>query len=148
MSNRLILTNFYNFDSIYFSLPFFKITSIGCTCKACAASSSEKINIDFVCEIVNFGSPNLIILKKKVKEYNKISQYFHNIFIFRIRIDILFYFIWGKCYIHNIFRTNSKWQVIISFKLITLLLLFSKHLFSVVIGHSSYSASWINKRVE
>ena len=91
MSNRLILTNFYNFDSIYFSLPFFKITSIGCTCKACAASSSEKINIDFVCEIVNFGSPNLIILKKKVKEYNKISQYFHNIFIFRIRID--FYFI-------------------------------------------------------
>ena len=42
----------------------------------CAASSSEKINIDFVCEIVNFVSPNLIILKKKSK--NAIKN--HNIF--------------------------------------------------------------------
>ena len=51
-------------------------TSIGWTCKARAASSSEKINIDFVCEIVNFGSPNLIILKKKSKNTTK----YHNIF--------------------------------------------------------------------
>ena len=35
------------------------------------ASNSEKINIDFVCKIVNFGSPNLIILKKKFKNTTK-----------------------------------------------------------------------------
>ena len=38
--------------------------------------SSEKININFVSEIVNFGSPNLIILKKKFKNITK----YHNIF--------------------------------------------------------------------
>ena len=41
-----------------------------------AAPSSEKINIDFVCEIVNFDSPNLTILKKKSKNTTK----YHNIF--------------------------------------------------------------------
>ena len=40
------------------------------------ASSSEKINIDFVCEVVNFGSSNLIILKRKFKNTIK----YHNIF--------------------------------------------------------------------
>ena len=45
-------------------------------CKARAAPSSEKINIDFVCETVNFCSPNLIILKKKSKNTTK----YHNIF--------------------------------------------------------------------
>ena len=97
--------------------------------------SSEKINIDFVCETVNFGSPNLTILKKKFKNTTK----FHNIFTISSFLGseyIFFYFIWEKCYIHNIFKTNSKWQVIIGFKLITLLLLFSKHLFLVVVGHS------------
>ena len=54
----------------------FIFTSIGCTCKAHAAPSCEKINIDFVCETVNFGSPNLIILKKKSKNTTK----YHNIF--------------------------------------------------------------------
>ena len=29
--------------------------------------SSEKINIDFVCEIVNFSSPNLIIFTYMIK---------------------------------------------------------------------------------
>ena len=53
-----------------------KVTSIGCTSKALAASSSEKINIDFVCEIVNFGSPNLIILKKRK---SKSTTKYHNI---------------------------------------------------------------------
>ena len=48
--------------------------------------SSERININFVCEIVIFYSPNLIILKKKSKNITK----YHNIFIFRIRIDIFF----------------------------------------------------------
>ena len=38
--------------------------------------SSEKINIDFVCEIVNFDLSNLIILKKKSKNTIK----YHNIF--------------------------------------------------------------------
>ena len=38
--------------------------------------SSEKINIDFVCETMNFGSPNLTILKKKSKNTTK----YHNIF--------------------------------------------------------------------
>ena len=116
---------------------------------AARASNNEKISIDFMYEIMNFNSPNLIILKKKSKNTTKyhniftissFSQYFHNIFVFRIRIlalDIYFLnFIWEKCYIHNIFKTNSKWQVIIGFKLITLLLLFSKHLFSVVVCHS------------
>ena len=51
--------------------------SIGCTCKAHAVSTSEKINIDFVGKIVNFGSLNLIILKKKSKNTTK----YHNIFI-------------------------------------------------------------------
>ena len=55
---------------------FLRNTSTGYTCKARAASSSEKINIDFVCEIVNFGSLNLIILKKKSKNTIK----YHNIF--------------------------------------------------------------------
>ena len=41
-----------------------------------AVSSSEKINIDFVCKIVNFGSLNFIILKKKSKNTTK----YHNIF--------------------------------------------------------------------
>ena len=41
-----------------------------------AAPSSEKINIDFVYETVNFGSPNLTILKKKSKNKTK----YHNIF--------------------------------------------------------------------
>ena len=50
--------------------------SIGCTCKARAVSTSKKINIDFVDEIVNFDSLNLIILKKKFK--NTIKYY--NIF--------------------------------------------------------------------
>ena len=45
-------------------------------CKARAAPSSEKINIDFVCETVNFCSPNLILLKKKSKNTTK----YHNIF--------------------------------------------------------------------
>ena len=40
------------------------------------AASSEKINIDFVCEIMNFGSLNLIILNKKSKNITK----YHNIF--------------------------------------------------------------------
>ena len=39
--------------------------------------NSEKINIDFVYEIVNFSSPNLVILKKKSKNTTK----YHNIFI-------------------------------------------------------------------
>ena len=52
------------------------ITSVGCTCKARAAPSSEKINTNFVCEIVNFGSLNLIILKKKFKNTTK----YYNIF--------------------------------------------------------------------
>ena len=43
---------------------------------AAHASSSEKINIDFAYEILNFGSSNLIILKKKSK--NTIKH--HNIF--------------------------------------------------------------------
>ena len=34
--------------------------------KARAASSSEKINIDFVCEIVNFGSLKFDYIKKEV----------------------------------------------------------------------------------
>ena len=54
----------------------YKFTSL----PARAASSSEKINIDFVCEIVNFGSLNLIILKKKSNNTKKIiifSQYLH-----------------------------------------------------------------------
>ena len=59
-----------------FLVTTFIVTSIGCTCKARAASSGEKINIDFVCEIMNFGSPNLIILKKKSKNITK----YHNIF--------------------------------------------------------------------
>ena len=83
-------------------LPLFIYTSIGCMCKARAASSIEKINIDFEYEIVNFGLPNLIILKKKSKNTIK----YHNIFIFRIWIDFFFL---EKYYIHNIFRTNSKW---------------------------------------
>ena len=58
------------------ALPLFIYTSIGSTC----TSSIEKINIDFEYEIVNFGSPNLIILKKKSKNTIK----YHNIFIFRI----------------------------------------------------------------
>ena len=107
------------------ALPLFIYTSIGSTC----TSSIEKINRDFEYEIVNFGSPNLIILKKKSKNTIK----YHNIFIFRIWIDFFFL---EKYYIHNIFRINSKWQVVIGFKLITLLLLFSKHLFSVVVGYS------------
>ena len=41
-----------------------------------AAPNSEKINIDFVCETVNFGSLNLTILKKKSKNTTK----YHNIF--------------------------------------------------------------------
>ena len=40
-------------------------TSIGCTCKARAASSSEKVNIDFVCEIVNFDSIQFDYIKKR-----------------------------------------------------------------------------------
>ena len=39
--------------------------------------NNEKININFVCEIVNFDSSNLIILKKKFKNTIK----YHNIFI-------------------------------------------------------------------
>ena len=39
--------------------------------------NSEKINIDFVYEIVNFSSLNLVILKKKSKNTTK----YHNIFI-------------------------------------------------------------------
>ena len=112
----------------------FICTSIGCTCKARAAPVVRKL-IYIVCETVNFGSPNLTILKKKFKNTTK----FHNIFTISSFLGseyIYFYFIWEKCYIHNIFKTNSKWQVIIGFKLITLLLLFSKHLFSVVVGHS------------
>ena len=54
----------------------FIYTSIGCMCKARAAYSSEKININFVCEIMNFGSPNLIILKKK---RSKNTTKYHNI---------------------------------------------------------------------
>ena len=57
-------------------IAFLINTSIGCTCKARAISNSEKININFVCEIVNFGSLNLIILKKKSKNTKK----YHNIF--------------------------------------------------------------------
>ena len=60
-----------------FLVTTFIVTSIGCTCKARAASSGEKINIDFVCEIMNFGSPNLIILKKKK---SKNTTKYHNIF--------------------------------------------------------------------
>ena len=59
-----------------YSFTLYIYTSIGCTCKARATSSSEKINIDFVCEIMNFGSPNLIILEKKSKNTTK----YHNIF--------------------------------------------------------------------
>ena len=65
-----------NFDSSNLTI----YTSIGCACKAHAASGSEKINIDFMCEIVNFGSPNLIILKKNLRIQQNItifSQYFH-----------------------------------------------------------------------
>ena len=54
----------------------YKFTSL----LARAASSTEKININFVCEIVNFGSLNLIILKKKSKNTTNItifSQYLH-----------------------------------------------------------------------
>ena len=40
------------------------------------AARSEKVNIDFVCETVNFGSLNLTILKKKSKNTTK----YHNIF--------------------------------------------------------------------
>ena len=40
-------------------------TSIGCSCKARAASSSEKVNIDFVCEIVNFDSTQFDYIKKR-----------------------------------------------------------------------------------
>ena len=107
--------------------------------------SSEKINVNFVCEIVKFGSPNLTILKKKFKNTTK----YHNIFTISSFLGseyIYFYIIWEKCYIHNIFRTNSKWQVIIGFKVITLLLLFSKHLFSVVIGHNLIFYYFISTR--
>ena len=51
-------------------IAFLINTSIGCTCKARAISSSEKININFVCEIVNFDSPNLIILDRKSTRLN------------------------------------------------------------------------------
>ena len=43
----------------------------GTCCPSC-----EKININFVCEIVNFDSPNLIILKNMFKNTTK----YHNIF--------------------------------------------------------------------
>ena len=74
-----------------------------------------------VCEIVIFGSPNLTILKKKSKNTTK----YHNIFTIHSFLGfelIFFYLIWEKCYIHNIFRTNSKWQVVIGFKLSLLLI--------------------------
>ena len=48
---------------------FLTLTSFG-------SFNSEKININFVWEIVNFGSFNLIILKKKFKNTTK----YHNIF--------------------------------------------------------------------
>ena len=62
-------------QSIVAALLLFICTSVGWTCKACAAPS-EKININFVCKIVNFSSPNLIILKRKFKNTTK----YHNIF--------------------------------------------------------------------
>ena len=74
------------------SLPILSHISIGCTCKACVASNNEKINIDFVCEIVNFDLPNLIILKKKYKNTTK----YHNIFTISSFLgseNIFFYFI-------------------------------------------------------
>ena len=43
---------------------------------AARASNNEKISIDFMYEIMNFNSPNLIILKKKSKNTTK----YHNIF--------------------------------------------------------------------
>ena len=49
------------------------------------------------------------------------SQHFHNTFIFRIWI-VFYSLFWEKCYIHCIFRTNSKWQVVIRFKLSPLLI--------------------------
>ena len=58
-----------------------------------------------VCETVNFGSPNLTILKKKSKN----STEYHNIFTIPSFLGFRFSFIWEKCYVHNIFRTNSIW---------------------------------------
>ena len=62
-----------------------------------AAPSSEKININFVCEIVNFDSPNLIILKKKFKNTTK----YHNIF------TILLFLGSEYIYIYILFEINA-----------------------------------------
>ena len=47
------------------------------------------------------------------------SQYFYNIVIFsrgKFRSDILLFILY-KCYLHNIFITNSRWQVVTNFKI-------------------------------
>ena len=66
-----ICGSFKSFGFIYIYIYIYRLALA-----ARAASSSKKINIDFVCEIVNFGSPNLIILKNKSKNTTK----YHNIF--------------------------------------------------------------------
>ena len=55
----------------YIYIYIYIYTSVG------VQPNSEKINIDFGYEIVNFSSPNLVILKKKSKNTTK----YHNIFI-------------------------------------------------------------------
>ena len=58
-----------------------------------------------VCETVNFGSLNWTILKKKSKNITK----YHNIFTIPSFLGFeQFFFFLRKCYIHNIFKTNSK----------------------------------------
>ena len=68
-----------------------------------------------MCEIVNFCSPNLIKPKKKSRNTTKC----HNTFTFnrgKFQFDILL-FILQKCYLHNSFTTNSRWQVVTDFKI-------------------------------
>ena len=65
----------------------------------------KKQHKKIVCETVNFGSPNLTILKQKSKNITK----YHNIFTIPSFLGFeQFFFFLRKCYIHNIFRTNSK----------------------------------------
>ena len=62
-----------------------------------AVSGSEKINIDFVCKIVNFGLLNFIILKKKSKNTTK----YYNIFTISSFLGSEYFFFYLREMLHS-----------------------------------------------
>ena len=93
--------------------------------KFCIKNKKRKTSIKkTVCEIMNFDSPKLTKIKKKSRNTTKC----HNIFTipsFSAMVSpnmIFYYFILEKCYLHYIFTTNFRWQIVISIKLGPLLI--------------------------